>query len=127
MLLCDTAIREQGTGKYSLIGVFTHIWANRFPAVHAALTIYFCLTDARGSYDLKLRIRNLKTGEELLPEFPPITLQVQDRLSVVEQAIQIRNLKFDEPAKYEVALEANGAPVGSRAFWVGESIKQAEA
>src|SRR2546428_106149 len=37
MLLCDLTIREHGSGKISLIGVFENISAARFPVVHRAL------------------------------------------------------------------------------------------
>jgi hypothetical protein len=40
MLICDQAIREEGTGKTSLIGIFEQIGARRFPVRHSSLAVY---------------------------------------------------------------------------------------
>ena len=56
MLLCDLTIREHGSGKISLIGVFENISAARFPVVHRALSVYAKLTDAEGDYTIRLEL-----------------------------------------------------------------------
>ena len=59
MLLCDLTIREHGTGKMSLIGIFENISAARFPVVHRALTVYAKLADAEGEYGIRLELVRL--------------------------------------------------------------------
>lgn len=44
-LICDYAIREEGTGKVSLVGVFENINARSFPVTHGLLCVYAKLTD----------------------------------------------------------------------------------
>ena len=56
MLLCDHTIREHGTGKVSLIGIFENISAARFPVVHRALSVYAKLVDAEGEYAIRLEL-----------------------------------------------------------------------
>lgn len=48
MLLCDHTIREQGTGKVSLIGAFENISAAHFPLVHRAPSVYLHGRAGRG-------------------------------------------------------------------------------
>ena len=62
MLLCDHTIREQGTGKVSLIGIFENISAARFPVVHHALSVYAKLGDAEGEYAIRLELVRLDDG-----------------------------------------------------------------
>ena len=64
MLLCDLTIREHGTGKMSLIGIFENISAARFPVVHRALTVYAKLADAEGDYGIRLELVRQSQAEE---------------------------------------------------------------
>jgi len=65
MLICDSAVREEGTGKVSLIGIFANITASAFPAIHSKLTIYVNVTDAQGHYKFRLEMRRVDHGELL--------------------------------------------------------------
>src|SRR6476646_10522728 len=49
-LVCDQVIEDSVTKKKSLIGLFTHLQAVSFPFEHSQMGLYFCLTDAEGTY-----------------------------------------------------------------------------
>ena len=61
MLICDNSIREEGTGKVSLIGIFAHIRALKLPATHQSLCVYANLGDAQGKYHLRLELMQADT------------------------------------------------------------------
>ena len=49
-LVCDCVIEDSFTKKKSLIGIFTHLQTLTFPFQHPQLGLYFCMTDADGTY-----------------------------------------------------------------------------
>ena len=55
-LVCDTIIIDSLTGKKSLIGAFTHLWAKTFPCHHPQIGVYFSLTDAEGRYAFEIQL-----------------------------------------------------------------------
>jgi hypothetical protein len=116
-LLCDYIIQEHKTGKKSLIGIFHNIVAGRFPFAHPSLFIYANLSDAAGNYDFTIRLIDVNSrkviGSGRLP-----AIQIGDRLKPVEIAMNIRQLVFPSPGKYEFQLEANGELVDCRDLWV---------
>lgn len=106
-LVCDSVIIDSQTGKKSLIGTFTHLWAPRFPCQHHQMGIYFCLTDAEGVYEFELRLVYLDqdaiVGKATLSPFT-----IKDRLEIHDFGINIPSLVFPGPGRYEFRLYANG-------------------
>ena len=75
-LVCDTIIVDQLTGKKSLIGTFTHLWAPQFPCQHPQMGVYFCFTDAEGTYEFELRLIFLDEDKVIgKASLSPITIQ----------------------------------------------------
>src|SRR6185369_16003314 len=62
MLVCDQTIRDQGSSKSSLIGIFDRITARTFPARHATLTVFVSVLDAEGNYQLRLELVRIRDG-----------------------------------------------------------------
>jgi hypothetical protein len=116
-LLCDYIIQEHGSGKKSLIGVFHNIVAGRFPFVHPSLFLYANLSDALGEYDFEMKLVDVNSrkviGQGKIPK-----IKIADRLKPVEIAMNIRQLVFPGPGKYEFQFYANGELVDSRDIWV---------
>src|SRR3989442_11211587 len=56
MLICDNTIREEVTGKVSLIGIFAAIQSPAFPVVVPSLCVYLNVSDAQGRYRLRLEL-----------------------------------------------------------------------
>ena len=114
MLICDLAIREEGSGKISLIGIFENISAIKFPTQHALLCVYAKLIDAQGDYELRLELVRLEDfqviGEGRLQA------AFADRRVPVEFVFQLAGLVFERPGGYEFRLYANNRSVGQKSF-----------
>lgn len=53
--ICDNVILEQGTGKFSVIGVFENINAESFPVMHPSMSIIIGFENKNpGVYDVEL-------------------------------------------------------------------------
>jgi|SRR5579885_1401303 len=115
-LVCDMVIDDKATSKKSLIGAFTHIWAQGFPCVHHKMAVYFCLTDAEGDYEVVLRLVNSET-EETLAE-AGVSLTITDRLAISDFGVNIPVVQFPTPGRYEFQLFANKEFLGRRDFLV---------
>src|SRR5438128_1909721 len=113
MLLCDHAIVEAGSNKKSLIGIFDRVFSAGFPAVHP-LTLYARLTDAEGSYTLKIEYVRL-AADEVLVEIETKTSPIADRLGAYELVLQFV-VEILEPGSYELRLFAQDTYLGRATF-----------
>ena len=114
MLICDQAIREEGTGKVSLIGIFEKIQADKFPMAHLGLAVYAKVTDALGDYDVSLDLVRLDDLQLLGQGQAHAT--VADRLTPAEFVFHLGFLEFERPGRYEFRLSANGQHVAGKTF-----------
>src|ERR1700751_1403737 len=104
MLLCDLTIREHGTGKISLIGVFENISATTFPVVHRALSVYAKLADAEGEDAIKLELVRLDDRRGAAGGLLRATFA--DRRTPGELIFNLENLGFERAGRYEFRLYA---------------------
>src|SRR5262245_41988055 len=122
MLICDDSIREEGSRKVSLIGIFSDIWALQFPVVHGSLCVYVNLGDSEGKYRLRLELvrvddmRTIGRGEG--------QAESNDRMKPTEIVFELKGLVFERPGKYEFVLHANDRMVGRKSFGVLRSDKR---
>jgi hypothetical protein len=116
MLLCDLTIREHGTGKISLIGVFENISATTFPVVHRALSVYAKLADAEGEYAIKLELVRLDDGRVIAQGVLRATFA--DRMTPGELIFNLENLAFERAGRYEFRLYAEDRFVAGKSFTV---------
>jgi hypothetical protein len=119
MLICDQTIREEGTGKVSLIGVFGAIHSNRFPVMHSSLSVYVNLGDAQGTYRLRLDLLRSDTMQKI--GSGKAELNVLDLMLPAEFVFVLQSLVFERPGKYQFDLYANDDYVGSKSFQVLQS------
>jgi len=116
-LVCDSVIIDSITGKKSIIGAFTHLWASQFPCQHQQMGVYFCLTDAEGIYQFELRLyyldKDLMVGKASLS---PIT--IKSRLEINDFGLNIPSLVFPGPGRYEFRLYADGHFINQKDFHV---------
>jgi hypothetical protein len=112
LVLCDTAIREVGTNKLSLIGTFSGVSANTFPCVHQTITVYVALTEGLGNVPCKLRLTSLTSGDTIF-EIPG-QINFVDRTSVPELVFQLNQVRFDAPGMYAIEFWAGDDVLGSR-------------
>jgi hypothetical protein len=111
MLVCDLTIREERTGKVSLIGVFENIAASAFPTVHRALAVYAQLVDAEGEYDIRLELVRLDDARAV----------AEGRMKAMF-VFNLENLAFERPGRYEFRLHANDRFVASKSFTVVDGV-----
>jgi hypothetical protein len=116
MLLCDLTIREHGTGKISLIGVFENISATTFPVVHRALSVYAKLADAEGEYAIKLELVRLDDSRVVAQGLLRATFA--DRMTPGELIFNLENLGFERAGRYEFRLYAEDRFVAGKTFTV---------
>jgi hypothetical protein len=112
-LVCDHVIHEKETNKKSLIGIFHHIHAERFPCRHGSLSIYANITEAQGEYTFQLRLVSLKDEKQIGTGTTP-PLKIPDRLQTAELDLKLRNIVFPEPGKYEFRLVANDEQIAQK-------------
>jgi hypothetical protein len=116
-LICDTIIIDSLTGKKSIIGAFTHLWAKAFPCHHPQIGVYFSLTDAEGLYNFEIQLlyldKNLLVGKGPLP-----AIQIHDRLATHDFGLNIPYLLFPGPGRYEFRLYAEGHFITQKDFQV---------
>ncbi len=116
-LVCDNVIVDSQTGKKSLIGTFTHLWAPRFPCQHHQMGVYFCLTDAEGDYQFELQLVYLDQ-DAIVGKATLSPVHIKNRLEIHDFGINIPSLVFPGPGRYEFRLYANGYFITHKDFTV---------
>ena len=121
LMFSDMVIREQGTGKLSLIGVFSQFNAPGFPFTAPPFYVTAFLTNFQGkieSIDLTFRIEESKSAHVLgsvhgkvniNPDAPPFEKNV-----VIEFPVQIPPTRFPEQGTYLVVVLIDGTEVFRR-------------
>lgn len=114
MILCDQVIRDQITGKMSIIGSFSEIKAGEFPATHKSMAVYVALTEGEGDYEGCLRFSFADTEETLLSIAGRI--QLRQPLDVAELHFFIAALPLPQPGKYRFDFLCDDVLLKSRWF-----------
>ncbi|ODT44261.1 MAG: hypothetical protein ABS70_05955, partial [Nitrospira sp. SCN 59-13] len=116
-LVCDSVIEDSLTKKKSLIGIFTHLQAVTFPFQHHQLGLYFCLTNAEGTYHLEIDLVYVNTDQLVCRASLP-DIAIHDRLQIADFGINIPALLFPAPGRYEFRLRMNGRVIAQKDFYV---------
>ena len=118
-LVCDTIIIDSLTGKKSIIGAFTHLWAKTFPCQHPQMGVYFCLNDAEGEYQFEISLIYLNKNQIVgKGAISPIT--IQNRLETHDFGLNISAIILPGAGRYEFQLYANGQFISQKDFHVIE-------
>ncbi len=118
LLVCDDAIKEEGTGKITLVGIFETMRVPRFPARPTRLCVYVKMTDAEGQYEITLQLIRLEDLQVIGER--RITATLGDRMAAGELVFRFRTLTFLYPGRYEFRLFADGRTLGAKSFSVIE-------
>ncbi len=114
MVVCDSAMQDEATGKTTLVGLFENISATQFPTLHGLLCVYAKLTDAQGEYRIRLELVRLEDLAVVGQGRLGVTFA--DRMTPAELVFQIAGLRFERPGRYEFRLYANDHWVGSKSL-----------
>lgn len=116
-LVCDCVIEDSLTKKKSLIGLFTHLQSVTFPFQHHQLGLYFCMTDAEGTYHVEIDLMFVNTDQLVCRASLP-DIVIGDRLQISDFGINIPALLFPAPGRYEFRLRMNGRMIAQKDFHV---------
>ena len=121
LLLCDSTIREAGSGKISLIGTFNSLFAHNFPCVHPSMSVYAALSDGRGKVPCELRMTCLESGARVFGVNGSIDFK--DPTSVAELCFQFNQMPLQQAGIYSIEFFANDELLGTRKLKV-DQVKQ---
>lgn len=111
ILLCDWIIIEQGTEKKTLVGMFDALNSEVFP-VAQKIGFYARLTDLEGDYRFTIRIVRLDGEKEELMGGAEAEYKATGRLDILEIALNLPQVPFPRPGRYEFQLFANDVYMG---------------
>ena len=108
-LLCDAVHIDPGSGKHTILGVFSNIMAKRFPVVHAHMVWFMTLTDvSAGPHRMKISMGLDPANPQPLIERP---FESQGPLVRINLINEIRNLSFEQPGDYSILIEIDEEPI----------------
>jgi len=107
--MCDGVHIDPGSGKHTILGIFSNIHALQFPFVHPFMIWFLSLTDcAAGEHRMKISMGYGKTPPQPLLERPFASHSPLDRINLVNE---IRNLPFPAPGEYSLLIEIDDEPL----------------
>lgn len=107
MIVCDAIHRDPGTGKFTILGTFSNIFAHSYPATHAQLFLYVALTDGRGKVPINVVLVDVE--EQQPPLFTgDIEIEFPDPRAVHELALPVPLLRIPAKGEYRFQLRAGG-------------------
>jgi hypothetical protein len=123
MLVCNQAIREAGTNKVTLVGLFDRISSPGFPMGYVGgLAVYARVAEAAGHYAIRLELVRLDDEQAIGRTETEIT--ISGRMGTHELTFEIGRIDFERSGSYEFRLFANGRFVGSAPLYVVESDEE---
>ena len=108
-LTCDGVHLDPGSGKHTILGVFSNIKAQRFPITHPFMIWFMTLTDcAVGQHRMKISIGLDPTQLQELIARPFESHSPLQRINLINE---IRNLTFPQPGDYSLIVEIDDEPI----------------
>ena len=106
MVCADYAIREAETNKITLVGIFDRLLSTAFPLRwNRPSLVYVKLTDAQGSYGVRLELVRSDDGQAIGRLDAQVTMA--DRMASYDIVFHLNELVFERPGFYEFRLFAN--------------------
>lgn len=108
-LTCDGVHVDPGTGKHTILGVFSNIRGRQFPVVHPFMVWFLTLSDVpTGKHTIKITMGLEATSMQPLIER---TFESQSPLQRINLINEIRNLSFPQPGEYSIIIEVDEDPL----------------
>lgn len=108
-LTCDAVHIDPGTGKHTILGVFSNINARQFPVTHPFMVWFLTLTDcAPGPHKMRLSMGLDPTRMQVLIDRPFESHSPLHRINLINE---IRNLSFPAPGDYSILIEVDEEPL----------------
>lgn len=104
-LTCDGVHIDPGSGKHTILGVFSNIRARQFPVVHPFMIWFLTLSDVpAGEHKIKISMGIDAANPPVLIERP---FQSQSPLQRINLINEIRNLSFPGAGDYSIVIEVD--------------------
>jgi len=108
-ITCDGVHIDPGSGKHTILGVFSNIKARAFPVTHPFMIWFMTLTDvAPGAHHVRISMGRDPTN---LAELIPRPFEAQSPLHRINLINEIRNLTFEQPGEYSILIEIDDEPL----------------
>ncbi len=104
LLIADRVYRDRDSGKWVIAGVFSGLKTRLLPARLDQLNVFFQLTNAGRSFDLRLRIEHAESGEVMFEMGGPMHVSPADPLRVIEHLVRLTDVLFRREGKYWIQL-----------------------
>ena len=104
-----------GTIPDDMGGIFTHLRSASFPFQHQQLGVYFCLTDAEGTYRFEIDLFFLNTNQLVCRATLP-HIDIGDRLQISDFGINLPVIVFPAPGRYEFRLRIGHTIIAQKDF-----------
>jgi hypothetical protein len=104
-LTCDGVHIDPGTGKHTILGVFSNIRGRQFPVTHPFMIWFLTLSDApAGEHKIKISMGLDLSQQQPLIERPFMSQGPLQRINLINE---IRNLTFPQPGDYSIIIEVD--------------------
>jgi hypothetical protein len=111
ILTCEKIIVEAGSGKKSLISIFTGVHHSGLFPFSFSMALYVRLTDCEGRYVFRVDVVHLQSDKRIGSATLP-GVESTDRLTPMEVVIQIPRIDFQEAGKYEFQIYGDDVFLG---------------
>ena len=102
-LTCDGVHIDPGSGKHTILGIFSNIQTRQFPVTHPFMVWFLTVTDCSvGEHKLKISMGLDASNPQPLLERPFESPSPLHRINLINE---IRNLTFPEPGEYSLVIE----------------------
>jgi len=108
-LTCDGVHIDPGSGKHTILGIFSNIQARQFPVTHPFMIWFLTITDcASGAHKLKI---SMGLGPRNMLPLLERPFESQSPLHRINLINEIRNLTFPAPGDYSLLIEIDDEPL----------------
>jgi len=108
-LTCDAVHIDPGSGKHTLLGVFSNIKAHHFPVAHPFMIWFLTLSDcSAGQHRIRISLGLDPTNMQQLLDRP---FESQSPLQRINLINEIRNLTFPAPGDYSIMIDVDDEPL----------------
>lgn len=121
VLMSDGVVREQGTGKLTLVGMFTSWFSQGFPYKTPKFWITVSVTNYRNITEVTvvIRIEQKASGLVIASAAAAIKFPKPPEPNVIfEIPFPIDSVTFPQPGDYRIAVLSNDEKIGERVFAV---------
>lgn len=106
---CDAVHIDPGSGKHTLLGVFSNIQARHFPVTHPLMVWFLTISDCTpGDHRLKISLGLDPTALQPLIQRQFASQSPLHRINLINE---IRNLSFPRPGDYSILIEIDDEPL----------------